>query len=349
MNQLSVDSLRVRVPLSRCEWVSYKVQDIIERSSKTTGEILESEQKNKERFEQFGVSTKVSIESEFNGISYLPYVVILVNAKMLKSQYLHGINGKNVKEVYSFIQDLDLVKFTFDTFLDSECTDIDIKKDLVSNDSEMKQAFEVMLKNAKPCIDFDKGVKRFWKQDNKGIQFNKRETTKYRTAPFVKIYSKTGDLKTKSNVFALEYLGEVPENLWRIEYNIKNKKHLRLLFGMEQGNKLKDILNLSQGELSQAMQTTLKAVLSKRVNDIILNDNIPPKDLILVNSLIMHLDNGLTWEPLKKGLLGSLKGANRTKKAVQLDSLFNSYIKPIERYSNQKKIDSILTQIGYTF
>jgi hypothetical protein len=356
MNQLSVDSeklsfdsLRVRVPLSKCEWVSHRIQDIIERVSIISGEVYESETKNKERFEQNGISTKVSIESEFNGVSYLPYVVILVNAKMLKTQYLHGINGDNVKDIYSFIQDLNLVKFSFDTFIDSECTDMDVKMDLVSTDSNMKEVFDVMLKNAKPCIDFDKGVKRFWEKENKGIQFNKRQTTKYKTAPFVKIYSKTLDLKTKSNKFALEYLNEIPKDLWRMEYNIKNKKHLKLLFGMNQGNKLKDILELSQENLSQAMQTTLKAVLSKRVNEIILNDNIPPKDLILVNALIMHLDNGFTWEPLKRGLLGSLSGSNRTKKAVQLDTLFNSYIKPIERYSNQKNVDSVLAKIGYTF
>ena len=95
---------------------------------------------------------------------------------------------------------------------------------------------------------------------------------------------------------------------------------------------------------------SLKAVLQQRVKDSKLNDqSIPPKDVVLLNALIFMLDKGLQWSIIKKMLTGNMTRQNQSKKNKQLDSLFNSYIRPIESYSSALNVDSVLNQIGYNF
>ena len=145
----------------------------------------------------------------------------------------------------------------------------------------------------------------------------------------------------------MAYLDNIPQDLWRMEYTIKNKKHLQ---AFEIGNTFSDLLSLSQEQLEAISQKSLKAVLEKRIKPLMqLSDNIPPKDLILVNSLIMLLDSGHQWTIIKTQLLGSLQGYNKSKKGLLLESLFQDYIRPIEGYSKHQAIDEILNQIGYNF
>jgi hypothetical protein len=180
------------------------------------------------------------------------------------------------------------------------------------------------------------------------LQFNKRNSTKFDSAPFLKIYSKTLDLKGKSNIFALNYLDAIPQDLWRIEYTIKNKKHLSRF---DIGNTFSDLLSLSQEQMKAMCDKSLKAVLEQRTRDVVKypSDDIPPKYIVLVNSLIWHLDNGNQWSVIKSNLLGSLKGYRKSRKNKELDELYKAYIRPIEGYNKHLAIDSILNQIGYTF
>ena len=132
-----------------------------------------------------------------------------------------------------------------------------------------------------------------------------------------------------------------------MEYTVKNKKHLQTF---DIGNTFADLLSLSQEQLEAISQKSLKAVLEKRIKPLMqLSDNIPPRDLILVNSLIMLLDSGHQWTIIKEQILGSLIGKNKSVKSKLLESLFQDYIRPIEGYSKHQAIDEILNQIGYNF
>ena len=242
---------------------------------------------------------------------------------------------------------LEVVQFSLKELLKSECTDIDFKKDFKAEDQDMKEAFDLMRENSRPSSDYDKGNKLFWRKDNKGLQFNKRTTTKIKTAPFFKIYSKTLDLLNKSNVFAYAHFKEIPLDLWRMEFTIKNKKHLES-FG--HGNTFSDLLSLSSEDIEHMGTTSLKAVLQQRVRENALcNDSIPPKDIMWVNALILLLDSGMHWTIIKKNIIGSITGSSRSRKDKQLDGLYDSYIRPIEQYSAALNVDSILNQIGYNF
>jgi hypothetical protein len=142
-------------------------------------------------------------------------------------------------------------------------------------------------------------------------------------------------------------LNEVPKDTWRIEYTIKNKKHLNTL---NMPNTLGELVECSQEQFESAYQTSMRAVLNARIiKESVLSNDISPKDIPTINAIIRCLDKGDTWSMLKNFMLGSLEGSNRTKRATHLQDLFDAYIKPIKAYSNHERIDSVLVQIGYTF
>ena len=343
----SIDSLKVRIPLSRVKVLDESIRELVLKVSERTGEVLEAETNTKVWKDERGIKTTISIEQRATQFDTIPYLVVLINAKQLGERYFEGITTSNVVHLHSYLMSLEIAQFSLKELLKSECTDIDIKKDFEADELDMKEAFQVMQHNATPSKDYDKGSKLFWKKDNKGLQFNKRQSTKFESAPFLKVYSKTLDLKGKSNIFALAYLDTIPLDLWRMEYTIKNKKHLSKF---DIGNSLADLLSLSQEQMSTIANKSLKAVLEQRTREVSqLDSGIPLKDIVLVNSLIWHLDNGHQWSIIKSNLLGSMKGYKRSRKGKGLDQLYSAYIKPIKGYNKHLAIDSILNQIGYTF
>ena len=343
----SIDSLKVRIPLSKVRVIDESIREIVARVSLSSGEVLESKENTKASRDDKGIKTTFSIEQRATKFDTIPYLIILINAKQLKCLYFEGIRISNVSLLHSYLMSLEVVYFSLNELLKSECTDIDFKKDFKAKELDIKKAFDTMQSHATPSKDYDKGSKLFWQKGNKGLQFNKRNSTKFDTAPFLKIYSKTLDLKGKSNIFALNYLSIIHEDLWRIEYTIKNKKHLSRF---DIGNTFSDLLSLSQEQMEGMCDKSLKAVLEQRTRDVNeFESEIPARHIVLVNSLIWHLDNGNQWSIIKSNLLGSLKGTNRSKKNTQLDELYKAYIRPIEGYNKHLAIDSILNQIGYTF
>ena len=359
----SVDSLKVRIPITRVRILDESIRGIVSKVVEADGSgyqgrqfydmdgtlynVIEEKQNTKASRDEYGIKTTFSIEKRATQFDTIEYLVILVNAKQLKQQYFEGIHVGNISNLHQYLISLGVVQFSLKELLKAECTDIDFKKDFEATDEDMKEAFDLMEKNSIPSSHIDVGVLPFWQNDNKGLQFNKRTTTKIKTAPFLKIYSKTLDLLHKSNIFALAHFKEIPQNLWRMEFTIKNKKHLAS-FG--HGNTLSDILSLSNEHIEEMGANSLRAVLQERVRDSKLNDqSIPPKDVVLINALIFMLDKGLQWSIIKKMLTGNMTRQNQSKKNQQLDSLFNSYIRPIEHYSSALNVDSILNQIGYNF
>jgi hypothetical protein len=149
-------------------------------------------------------------------------------------------------------------------------------------------------------------------------------------------------------VFALSHFETIPEDLWRIEFTIKNKRHLTS-FG--HGNSLGAILGITEEGIEAMSKTTLQAVLGRntRAQTIPDQDTIAPKDVYEVNTLIMLLDSGHAWHTIKERLLVNLSRANRSKYNKRMEDLYSSYIRPIERYSNASGVSDILQQIGYTF
>jgi hypothetical protein len=343
----AIDSMKLRIPLEKCSHISHKLQREIHKVDGVSGEILETTTQNWERIESEGIKTKFAIETEKIGMAYIKCLTILVNSKMLKSAYFKGITKETLPLIYSYCRDQKLATFTYESFLNGYCTDIDIKMDFVESDSVMKDAFKLMKQNAIPHPEIDRG---FMHRDN-GIQFNKRESSSH-NAPFVKVYGKTNELKNRSVEFSFCHLNELPENLWRTEYTIKNSNHLKSLLPQMENNKLLTLMECTQCDFDQAYQKVLRKVLGHRFIEVPKfseSDKMNPNDLFRVNAMILLMDSGMTFEMAKLNLLGDMDRVNRSKWNKLLNDLFNAYIKPIENYSNYDKLESTMSKIGWTF
>ena len=348
----TMDSLSIRLPLHQIQIIDPDLKAMYHTYSDATGEEKSVVRNNKIEKWDRGIKTKFSIQIQFNKDRQKEeHLVVILTSKMLKSRYFEGIHSGSIQAVYDYLMEQQAVSFSLQTFLTSQAVDIDWKSDFTCNKLTVKQSLKVMQKQyittpKKNSHCTPHGLTAKGSETNIGLQFNDRETTSIHTSPYMKIYFKTGELLTKSNVFALEHLQELPEDLFRIEFTLKNKEHLKL---NDMKNTLGELLQTSQETVNKAYLKTLSTLLSKRLREAVKNDQIPPKDLLYVNFIINSLDKGDTWSMLKKNVLGSLTGSNRTKKTELLDRLYNSYVAPIKKYSNHKNIDSLLEQIGYTF
>lgn len=343
----SVDSMRLRIPLQNCTDISHRLQRVIHSVDDNTGEILETSTKNWERIEREGIKTKFSIETEKIGITQTKCLVILINSKMLKSDYFSGINRATIPLIYAYCMDQKLALFSYESFLNGYCTDIDIKRDFIENEKVMWDAIKLMDKNALPHKNRNKGVVKL---DN-GIEFNSRQKSTQGN-PHFKVYFKTKELNSESVEFVINHLNEVPEDMWRSEFQIKNSKHLKALIPNIKNNRLNTLMDCTQDDFEGAYQKVLKNCLGHRMRDIntmISNDNIKPVDAIIVNLVIGLMDKGNTFDVAKLIALGCIDRRNRSKWNSKLNDLFNAYIKPIENYSNYDKLEGALCKIGYSF
>ena len=106
--------------------------------------------------------------------------------------------------------------------------DIDIKKDFRLEQDEYKEVIKACSIMTKESSNRDKGFRVFKANDNYGIEWSIRTTSKYLTNPFLKIYSKDFELMTPTdkggaNDFYNEYLKAFNiSNLKRIETTVKN-------------------------------------------------------------------------------------------------------------------------------
>jgi hypothetical protein len=77
--------------------------------------------------------------------------------------------------------------------------------------------------------------------------------------------------------------------------------------------------------------------------------DIPPRDKMMVNALATIADCGKSIHDAKNQILGGLTGPNRTKSSKYLNTLHESYLRPIERFNAYEQTDKILDVIGYRF
>lgn len=346
-----VDSLKIRIPLHKVTIHHGGLNAMVGRVVLSTGEVLNESMETSIRSDVDGVRTAFTIcQESLDGKRMGMFLTILVNAKMLGRSYFDGVNAESVRTIYDYLMDLNVVVFTYEAFMDGECVDVDVRKDFQCSDDAVGSAMERLKKNYIHREKMDTGVLLF-KTGKRvtGIQFNKRTTTSFLTSPFMKIYNKQADaMDSKHYVFFKHHGIKVPHDLWRVEYTIKNKKHLRYL-GM--GNKLMDILATSQDVLDGGMEQITSALFNprQRICERLESLDIPPRDKMMVNALATIADCGKSIHDAKQSILGNLEGYNRTKNAKYLNILHESYLRPIERFNAYDKIDMVLDVIAYRF
>lgn len=190
------------------------------------------------------------------------YISVIVNAKMLLSQYFMGIDKTNIHLAHNWIQSLGIIDIPKEVFLNAEVVDVDLCYDLILRDGTIQELTKICNDISIPNKELN--VTRFDSKTNKGIQWGKREWVGrgYTKKQFLKYYGKLYSLKyDKENVefyekYAKDILFEktlfsdgteykspfTEDNFLRAETTIKNKDHFNT-YG-ENVSTLIDLLNL---------------------------------------------------------------------------------------------------------
>lgn len=244
---IKIDSLKIRIPKYLVNYVDDTFAEEYQKVYVKTGMIEDHVNLDKHKVNvTSGISSRIAVFNSLQGGKSEEQIVIQCNAKQLKEKYLQGITRATLPALYQYIIDLNIVYFTYETFLNAYVSDIDFCYDVKVTPKAMIEANQEIYNSVKPSC-FKYVSKPFRQKTNVGMQFNTREkATPGR--PYVKIYHKTLELQTKSSEFAEKYLvGQDYQDIGRLEYTIKNSKHRKQL-GI-QASTLNELLNIDQSKI----------------------------------------------------------------------------------------------------
>lgn len=328
LNELSVDSLKIRIPIESVTKVN-NAFDEIRHIVTDDAEIIETFKNDSYKIDNNGIKTHYLIQdmrvSKTNSNTFL---VILFNSKLLQNRYLEGINSKNIRYIYDELIKQGIVYFEYDVFLKSPITDVDIKRDTYIR--EYSTMVNVVYEYSKLDKRAHHGCSKFSMKNNFGIQWSdRRKATVYN--PYLKIYHKGIELRYKSVEFYDTYIkNKVDEDYldycMRTEFTLKNKKHFDK-YKIE--NTLSGLLNKSQVYL----MGTLKMIVEKHINRIPKQRNIVPDELTSSEQKCLNsMEHFLTYHK-NLGFNGFLKMftknlSERTKRRTikNCEFLYENYI-----------------------
>ena len=268
-----IDSFKARIPFNDDLILPKGMLDELGRYNSRTGEILLDDDGN-QITEQINTVYLLSdgktdlYKPSSNEVLYitctlehirttsvaLPYIVLHIPSKIIGSEYLQGITFDTIPTLFNFIAGAGL-GISLEQLLDAEITDVDFKADIYNTDQFNYDLMLSRLKDIlKPSIEQGKGMKQFYSKLNKGFQVSDRASATI-SNPYIKVYWKKLELATKSKGFRDKYLigQDLPQ--YRIEYTLKNKKHLATY---KLGNTLKNLLEATY-ETKRAIHKALWA------------------------------------------------------------------------------------------
>ncbi|WP_424493781.1 hypothetical protein [Salinimicrobium sp. GXAS 041] len=185
------------------------------------------------------------------------YLYCHINSHQLKEKYMEGVTLDNAPFIYSDIMQLNIFRCSYDTFLNrSYCTDIDLKRDRIITDVEFTQIKKQLRTMTMPTKN-NKGYQNY----GNGVVWNTRRGANS-TNPNVKIYDKSKHLDKECKEFQDKHLvGQDLTNIKRLEYNIKDRKHLERLGLPATHTSLKHILSLTNQQKNMIERKILNQVL----------------------------------------------------------------------------------------
>ena len=354
----SIDSLKLRIPISQITSYDNALNDEFETTNKTTSELVKTFKQSAVKYQCNGYSFYVSLANiRHAGSHFEDCIILLLNSKQLESRYFEGLTLNSIEVIYNKVIELGILDCSLDTFLRGMPTDIDFKKDFemeMSNYKEIINGCSMMSKNSSQ-VDIGKQV--FNGATNQGIQWSKRDTSKYIANPFTKIYHKGLEFVTPnkdkgSKEFKDLYLSHIDtSNIIRIEPTVKNKKHLDSL---ELGLKyftLFDILSMSVEQNDWIIKSAVNKHLSKRTKLMVFKDklDLKPQHQFELNSLLACTSQ-LNWSLVRSieflsNNINSKDTKSRLKK--RLTNLYNDYINETDYAPKVDKVNSFFDSIGW--
>lgn len=347
----SVDSLQLRIELSRLKSFDKTLTNTILHVNEETSEIEKKvkRKKNQYEFDNFSFYASIVRNVRVSKTSQSDCIILLINAKQLGVHYFDGITKDTISIIFDKLIEHKIIDCSFDTFIfHSYPTDIDVKKDYRLPLDEWKEVKKVTETMTKPSNKSKAGCNVF----ETGIEWSKRTTTQYKTNPFLKIYHKETELKTKSIDFANRYLSDIDfTNVFRIEATIKDRAHLRQLnLGLKDFN-LKELLSLTEEQLNSVISNSINAHLSPRTKSLAFKNKsklTPTKQIYLMSLLALVNELNYTDDRAINYLLSNVE--NKTSKSLNkatLKQLYNDEIKGTDYDSKSTKIDNIFDSFGW--
>jgi hypothetical protein len=363
LGESSTDSFKLRLQVSKLEGYDRELSALFETTTTNTdtGESeTEAEWKRRAKIyecNKYNYRASFSTNIRVSATEFTDVIIILINSKQLKERYFEGITRKNINVIYKEIIKLGIVDCSLSAFLNGQITDIDFKKDWRLKMDEYKEVIKACEIMTKESPKSDIGCRPFKDKDNYGIQWSVRQSTKYLTNPFLKIYSKDLELmkpteKEGSNDFYNEYLkGYDIANLKRIETTVKNKKHFESLNLGVPTNSLKDILNLSQESMNKILSISVNAHLSSRIKARTFTDktNMTPDKRLILNSILGYTTE-LNWSmpKIESLLLNGIENKfTKSKKKKLINELYNDYINKTDYDFKRSKVNSFFDEMQW--
>jgi hypothetical protein len=346
----SIDSFKLRFPI---DLISIIDERIYEHQTKytiadSTGEIRNEEKIQNNSFKYHFIDYHIHFRLE--DIFGSKHVAILINSKLLESDYRQGIHEGNIRQIYDKIQSCNVLDLTFSQFMQGIVSDLDIKKDVVLSASLFRKAIPEFKRKTIPQKHQGEGVLSFTQLNNLGIQWNSREHSSP-TKPFLKFYHKGIEaIYSKNKGFFEQYI-DVNElsDIVRIETTIKNKKHLQK-HGI-QGNTLKEVIEISQQKLDSIIRHSVTSNLHQRIQIVKPRNqaNLSPSDTTLF-ALMSHVikSNGMSIDEVINYVLSHHENKTyRHREKARLKRIYSEQIESEKYANNNKKITSFFRSIGW--
>lgn len=361
-NAISIDSLKLRIPLSLVQVTDPIILDHVIEVNERTGEI--DPETYKRKFKEYNLTdtskVKLGIETRTTAKGVEECLMIYVNSKILQERYFEGITFDNSRHIYDTIQGLNVVIFPYEVFMRSDCTDIDFKLDERMSQDEWNELLKQFQLATIPTKESDKGFKRFkpTKKDpyQNGLQYNSRARASA-SRPFLKLYWKGGELKSKSNEYRSEHLPHVNEHdlleIVRIETTIKDKRHAKLL-GIENTTFL-TLLSLTEKLKEDIFRKMLSKYLEKPKRQIEIKGlkstegSLSPIEHIMYCSLLSLLEHTKdTPENVINALIQTIPSkVSKSRKKSELTQIYERHIKGSKVDLRNSKINSFFAKFGW--
>lgn len=295
----SIDSFRYRIELSEVDILDRNLLDhiIIQRINETTGELIEETaiQANSLKVQKHGYQIHFAIRRFFDNKELKDYLEVLVNSKLLESDYLNGISSGNIEKLFNNLLSCGVFTCPFEVFLSKGlCSDIDIKKDVELSRSDFDKGITELEAATLPSKKSGFGANVFRTKSNLGIEWNSRAKATNQK-PFLKLYHKpteaaisdANQLKKNEIPFFDTYVGmdNIKERV-RVEGTIKSMNSAKT-YGITDLSLL-GIISIKPEKLNEILVDCLNRNLNKRVVEARkVSDKISPSELIYY----VHLDN----------------------------------------------------------
>jgi hypothetical protein len=353
---VKIDSFKVIIPMNKVDVRNGKLNQpyVNIKLYESTGELLETLNRDTNTYsDKKGIKIKLEVcrikfdnvgQKGFTGEEFL---IFQPSSKLLEKIYFDGINLDNLPLIYNYLINLNIVHFSYESFLNARFCDVDFCIDYPITVEEFRQSntnieLSVLEKLKLLVKPFDKHT---------GLQFNERERATP-TRPFIKFYHKSTELTQKSNEFYCEFLkdnyfNEINSGIGRYEVTVKNaefKKHYKI-----ESMSVEELLNIPSATIENMFKRFLPNYLYKSIREKKMKLS-PTNEMLLVaiNKLIHY---GESEQEIIHSMLNPIDekvARSRSKKLLQeLFEQVNNPTQLAENNESKKVMNDFYKAIGF--